>query len=386
MAKALVSEVGRVAFELDRFELVGGEACEVHGRWFGVRGRRFMRPALTLVVGGRPVRLLADLAHKPWAAEDGEPWQAVFPCDLDGAEVEEAELTVGSDVTIALPPPQGGRGAGKRRPAGQRSATSRPARRLEPGRSRSHRATAKAPADLAEELGKERSARQRLERQLQRTEADLVLANSRVRELGGEIQQLAGERDTALAASDQIHAAAEALQRERDRIAGERDAALAARRAAETEIGQARRERDEALQAARAAAEARERALAERAQALAARTAALAGRDAALAASEQAVAEQEGALALRDHAVAERDAAVAARDDVIAQRDALARTNERLQGELSDVLSARGAALVMRRAAQESATRPYAVLIPRVIGGVLVLIIVVFSLLLLHVL
>src|ERR1700761_1211770 len=105
MAKALVSEVGRVGFELDRFELVGGEACEVQGRWFGVRGRRFMRPALTVVVDGQPTRLLADLAHKPWAAEDGEPWQAGVPYDQQDGEWVEGELNVAPDITATLPPP-----------------------------------------------------------------------------------------------------------------------------------------------------------------------------------------------------------------------------------------------------------------------------------------
>ena len=126
MAKALVSEVGRVGFELDRFELVGGEACEVQGRWFGVRGRRFMRPALTVVVDGQPTRLLADLAHKPWAAEDGEPWQAVFPCPRSGGDLEEAELTVAPDVTIALPAPQGRRTSRRRRQSADGAGVARP--------------------------------------------------------------------------------------------------------------------------------------------------------------------------------------------------------------------------------------------------------------------
>ena len=49
-----VARAGRVAFELDRFELTDGQRCELEGRWFGVRGRRFMRPALTVVVDGGP--------------------------------------------------------------------------------------------------------------------------------------------------------------------------------------------------------------------------------------------------------------------------------------------------------------------------------------------
>ena len=73
-----------VGFELDRFEMADGERFEVGGRWFGVRGRRFIRPSLTLVADEEQRRLLADLEHKPWAAEDGEPWEATFPYEDGG--------------------------------------------------------------------------------------------------------------------------------------------------------------------------------------------------------------------------------------------------------------------------------------------------------------
>ena len=49
------------------------------GRWFGVRGRRFVRPVLTIDVAGDRRRLVALLDHKPWHAADGEPWVAAFP-------------------------------------------------------------------------------------------------------------------------------------------------------------------------------------------------------------------------------------------------------------------------------------------------------------------
>src|SRR5579884_631745 len=99
-----VTTAERVGFELDRFEL-GDEHYEVEGRWFGVRGRRFLRPALIVLVDGEPTRLLADLEHKPWAAEDGESWRASFP-GLDGEhDVGQAELTVAPDINISLPAP-----------------------------------------------------------------------------------------------------------------------------------------------------------------------------------------------------------------------------------------------------------------------------------------
>jgi hypothetical protein len=76
----------------------------VAGRWFGVRGRRFVRPTLTLVHKGAAVRALADLEHKPWAAEDGEVWTAAFSVDegLDGAR--EIELSVAPDIVVGLRP------------------------------------------------------------------------------------------------------------------------------------------------------------------------------------------------------------------------------------------------------------------------------------------
>ena len=91
MAEALepaTTGANGVAFELDRIELAGGDRLEVNGRWFGVRGRRFIRPSLTLVADEEQRRLLADLDHKPWAAEDGQPWQATFPYDRAGRPVD----------------------------------------------------------------------------------------------------------------------------------------------------------------------------------------------------------------------------------------------------------------------------------------------------------
>jgi hypothetical protein len=74
----------------------------VAGRWFGVRGRRFVRPTLTVSHKDAEVRALADLEHKPWAAEDGEVWTAAFSVDdgLDGAR--EIELSVAPDITVEL--------------------------------------------------------------------------------------------------------------------------------------------------------------------------------------------------------------------------------------------------------------------------------------------
>ena len=93
------------SFDLERFERADDACIEVRGRWSGVRGRRFMRPTLTAVAGGREQRILAVLDHKPWIAEDGEIWRAAFPCATDPASLHDAELTVAPDVTVSLATP-----------------------------------------------------------------------------------------------------------------------------------------------------------------------------------------------------------------------------------------------------------------------------------------
>src|SRR3954465_14730626 len=62
-----------VAFEVDRFAWTASDRIEVTGRWFGLRGHRFMRPALFVEAGDDRRRLLALLEHKPWAGDEGEP-------------------------------------------------------------------------------------------------------------------------------------------------------------------------------------------------------------------------------------------------------------------------------------------------------------------------
>jgi hypothetical protein len=107
MAQAVEPErgAGSVNFEVERFEPRGGDQLVLSGRWFGLRGRRFVRPTLTLGSGDSRQRALADLEHKPWAAEDGELWEAIFPIDRNGGDPGSIELTVAPDITVALPPP-----------------------------------------------------------------------------------------------------------------------------------------------------------------------------------------------------------------------------------------------------------------------------------------
>src|SRR3954447_25665266 len=94
-----------VAVEVDPFAGTATDPIEVTGRWFGLRGHRFMRPALIVEAGDDRRRLLALLEHKPWAADDGEAWTAAFPWTGDAVEVTSAELAVAPSVAIELPPP-----------------------------------------------------------------------------------------------------------------------------------------------------------------------------------------------------------------------------------------------------------------------------------------
>jgi hypothetical protein len=107
MAQAVEPErgAGSVTFEVERFEPRGRDQLALSGRWFGLRGRRFVRPTLTLGTGSSRRRALAELEHKPWAAHDGELWKAAFSIERDGVDVGNIELTVAPDITVVLPLP-----------------------------------------------------------------------------------------------------------------------------------------------------------------------------------------------------------------------------------------------------------------------------------------
>src|SRR3954447_13497044 len=94
-----------VAVEVDPFAGTATDPIEVTGRWFGLRGHRFMRPALIVEAGDDRRRLLALLEHKPWAAEDGEPWTAAFSWAGEPVAMTFAELSVAPSVAIELAPP-----------------------------------------------------------------------------------------------------------------------------------------------------------------------------------------------------------------------------------------------------------------------------------------
>jgi hypothetical protein len=397
-----VVQVGRVAFELSRFELAR-DCCQVEGRWFGVRGRRFMRPALTVVVDGQPVRLLADLADKPWAAEDGEPWKATFPYTIEPAHSRQAELTVAPDLTITLPAPKrlavgarekpaAPRGDGSRRQGLRRAGSGSDVgadaavERLDRPSGKSRSSAVGTESDVADALLKEladlRDTQRRLRQRLDRVEAEKARTAQRLQEMSGELREVLQEREELNGARERIAAELEAAQRERSEFVAERDSALRERHRIEADRQVAQRTHDAALQANEAAGVARDRALSERGAALAAQRQAVSERDVAGAARDQAVAEREAALSHRDRALAERDAAVAERDKAVSAQAELSGTTARLHSELADLRSARGAALVMRGAAQAPAVSrrnarifPAAVTIAVVLAIVLILVI-----------
>jgi hypothetical protein len=277
--RAPASEVvsGGVSFEVERFEWTDGDRLEVTGRWYGLRGHRFMRPALAIETDDGPRRMLAVLDHKPWAADDGEPWVAAFPWEGEPIEIAGAELAVAPSLAVDLPAPKI---PGRRRKTPAHANGPRPARRgagkaEEPAPTAQPDEPATEPAELdalRTQLAAEQQAVRRLAAELDDAHARLAVAAG----AAGDSEALERERDAAIAERDDARARA-AL--DHDAVTEERDEALRARVAAH-------QERDEALDQ-RAASDW------ERKAALSERDAALADRDRAVEAHREAVRELE---------------------------------------------------------------------------------------------
>jgi hypothetical protein len=218
-----------VSFEVERFAWSDGGRLEVVGRWYGIRGRRFLRPTLDVEVDGSPRRMLALLEHKPWAADDGDEWVAAFEWSGEPVDLPGAELAVGPELAVELPPPSGA-----------------PARKTRPGRQEGQRFEARPPRAqaLEAELATARAETEELR--------DRLAAETRAREEdAAALAAAAAERDAAAAGRDAVTA-------QRDAALAERDAAIAARDAAQAE-------RDAAVAQAANAASEREKAVRERA-------------------------------------------------------------------------------------------------------------------------
>jgi hypothetical protein len=262
--ESVIADAEQVYFELERFELASGDRLELSGRWYGVRGRRFVRPTLMLIGDGQRSRALADLEHKPWSAEDGESWIAAFPCELDGGEVLEVELAVAPDIAVTLSPPESlrkraGKGTGgKRRRALQSSSGSEPA--------------AGELVALRRELA---VVRQTIEdEQLRTSQLQHELEHAGLAK--AEVTATLSRRDAAVSKLDAVLA-------ERDQAFRERDAA---RREGEA----ARRDLEEARRAGEAARAERDQAVHERASMARACKRMSAVRDEALSARDDALA------------------------------------------------------------------------------------------------
>jgi hypothetical protein len=261
----------RVAFQLDRFEQMGDDRLEVAGRWYGVRGLRFVRPALTVQTKDGERNLLALLEHKPWAAEEGESWIAAFPWEGESPDPGQTELAVAPSVVVALTDDESGAEAPK--PGGRRSASARAdeaekrARRLE--------------SEVAW-LREEREALLDDKKRAKKLEADLSEAREAAESVTAERDAVARERDDAVKAREQAVQAAAAARKRVDEVQAERDQALAARESAIAQFEQSVRDCTQAVR--------------ERDRALAEKDSVAAERDEALEAGKRAFAERDAAL------------------------------------------------------------------------------------------
>jgi hypothetical protein len=285
LADTTVIEPG---FVVERFG-AAGDRLEVAGHWHGLRGRRFVRPVLWLHRGETRRRLVAVLDHKPWAADDGEPWFAAFAWDGGALDFDRAELEVGRELVVELPLP------------GRKPPPSTPAR-------------PRRPSEL-ERTREELSAATRERRALQ---AALDTATSDA----GDLERLRAERDRAVEAAERARADGERLvndeYRQRERAQEALDRATERARDTEAALDLARRQ----LTAARTSYARLEAERDEARQALAA-TIAEADKHGELLATAQAE---------RDEARERLAVAMAEGDEMRAQLEAAAAERERLLG------------------------------------------------------
>ena len=249
MSSAPAPPAPGVTFEVERFEWAADDRIEVVGRWFGLRGHRFLRPTLDVQVAGERRRMLAVLEHKPWAPEEGEEWIAAFSWTGERAKLDEAELTVSPDLAVQLPLPDGPGDSGAK-VASAEAAERRTARRPRTAVLEDELAAAMAEVNrLTEQLARERELHSEAGRELRERAR---VAQDATKKLESDLEQATGRLATAEA---QAESRLEEARRERDRATAARDEALG-------ETAAARAERDAAMKKL-AAAEADRDAMAE---------------------------------------------------------------------------------------------------------------------------
>jgi hypothetical protein len=245
---------------VERLAATADGRVEVSGRWFGVRGRRFVRPALTLTIGDRGPerRCLAELEHKPWAAEDGQPWMAAFPVDVDLASASSIELSVAPDIEITLRSPAGSTGS-----AGESSvaAQARSPVAKQDARSRRPSARAQDAERLATRLAAAQAALEREHERRASIEQTLEEQRAEGRRLSAELGRVRAELDLAQTVQRESEAMSDELDSTRremravehryEELVSEHDRAIAAHASVEAEL----RERSGALESARDALE-----------------------------------------------------------------------------------------------------------------------------------
>ena len=267
MSSVPAPAVPGVTFEVERFEWASADRLEVVGRWFGLRGHRFLRPTLDVEVRGERRRMLAVLEHKPWAAEEGEEWVAVFAWRGERAKLDDAELTVSPDLAVQLPLPDASDEDSPVAPAAS-AAERLPARRPRTAVLEDELAAALAEVQRRdEELAQVRESHSEAARELRerarvaqdsvkRLESELKearesLAGARA-EAAQELDRLREERDAAVAGHDRAGAEADATRAERDGALRKLAAAESERDALVEARDRARQERNAWMSRARA--------------------------------------------------------------------------------------------------------------------------------------
>jgi hypothetical protein len=229
----------RVTFDVEQLGVDGPGQVVISGRWFGVRGRRFMRPTLVVQLrsDGSEQRSLAELEHKPWAAEDGELWTAAFPLAIELGDAASIELSVAPDIAVELAPPKGAKAARTKPRAAAAPDARAPRVRSDPTSAR--RAASdhlqqldrlKTKLSAAEDEAEREHARRQsaeasgdkartenlaLRSEVGRLAAELDLAATAQSELASTASEVDGLRTGAQNAERRLEAAARALEHER---------------------------------------------------------------------------------------------------------------------------------------------------------------------------